>query len=345
MVLLTRRLLERGFAYEKLRSVYFDISRFKDYGRLSRVDLSKIKVGKTVDLDEYAKENPRDFTLFKRAKLAELKKGLCFSTPWGKVRPSWHLECAAMALKHLGESVDFHVGGIESLFPHEENENALFTAATGKPLARSWLHCARVLQEGRPLKEEGMASVRELLGQGFRGQDVRFFLLGTHYRKPLSFTAANLKAAAAARARLDHFVQRLTLVSGEGPVQANLEERLFLLKKEFITALDDDLNISRALSGLFALVGDLNADIDRGRLAHGDAAAILARLQELDEVLGVMTPPRPHLDADLQALLNQREEARQRRDWAAADRLRRELADAGIDVLDTPTGPHWRRRE
>jgi cysteinyl-tRNA synthetase len=345
MVQLTRRLLERGFAYEKLRSVYFDISRFKDYGRLSRVDLSKIKVGKTVDLDEYAKENPRDFTLFKRAKLGELKKGLYFSTPWGKVRPSWHLECAAMALKHLGETVDFHVGGIESLFPHEENENALFSAATGKPLARSWLHCARVLQEGRPLKEEGGASVRDLQDHGFRGRDVRFFLLATHYRKPLGFTAANLKAAAAARARLDHFGQRLTLVTGEGPITGNLEERLFLLKKEFIAALDDDLNISRALSGLFALVGDLNADIDRGRLSHGDAAAILARLQELDEVLGVMTGPRPHLAPALEALLQQREEARKRRDWAEADRLRRELADAGLEVLDTPSGPQWRRRE
>jgi cysteinyl-tRNA synthetase len=344
MVQLSRRLLEKGFAYEKLRSVYFDISRFKDYGRLSRVDLSKIKVGKTVDLDEYAKENPRDFTLFKRAKLAELKKGLYFSTPWGKVRPSWHLECAAMALKHLGESADFHVGSIASLFPHEENENALFAAATGKPLARSWLHCERVLQEGRPLKEEGPATVRDLLAQGALGRDVRYFLLATHYRKPLAYNTANLKAAAAARARLDHFLERLTLISGEASPQAPLEERLFLLKKEFIAALDDDLNISRALSAIFALVGDLNADIDRGRLGHGDAGAILARLEELDEVLGVMTPPHPHRDAELESLLAQREEARQRRDWAAADRIRQDLAARGIEVIDTPSGPHWRRR-
>jgi len=345
MVQLTRRLLEKGFAYEKLRSVYFDISRFKDYGRLSRVDLRKIKVGKTVDLDEYAKENPRDFTLFKRAKLGELKKGLYFSTPWGKVRPSWHLECAAMALKHLGQSVDFHVGGIESLFPHEENENALFTAATGKPLARSWLHCERVLQEGRPLKEDGPVAVRELLASGFRGRDVRYFLLSTHYRKPLAYTAANLKAAAAARARLDHFIQRLTLITtGEGSPQANLEERLFLLKKEFTAALDDDLNISRALSAIFAMVGDLNADIDRGRLGHGDAGAILARLEELDEVLGVMTPPHSHRNEEVEALLAQREEARQRRDWSEADRIRRELLAQGIEVIDTPIGPRWHRQ-
>ena len=146
-----------------MRSVYFDISRFKDYGRLSRVDLSKIRVGKTVDLDEYAKENPRDFTLLKRVKLSELKKGLYYTTPWGQVRPSWHLECAAMALKHPGETVDFHLGSVESLFPHDENENALFQAATGTPLARFWLHGELVLKDGRPLKEPGEVTVRSLL--------------------------------------------------------------------------------------------------------------------------------------------------------------------------------------
>lgn len=344
MVQLTRRLLERGFAYEKLRSVYFDISRFKDYGRLSGVDLSKIKIGKTVDLDEYAKENPRDFTLLKRAKLAELKKGLYFSTPWGKVRPSWHLECAAMALKHLGETVDFHVGGIESLFPHEENENALFAAATGKPLANLWLHCADVLREGRPLKDEGAVSVRDLEAGGFRGEEVRYFLLGTHYRKPLAFNEANVKAAAMARARLDHFLERLSLVTGEGEATPAIEERLFQLKKEVIAALDDDLNISRALSAIFALVGKLNALLDQGNLSRAAAQAVLTRLKELDEVLGVMSLPQPVHDAEIEARLQDREQARLRRDWAEADQIRQELAQQGIDVTDTPTGPRWRRR-
>lgn len=343
MVHLTRRLLERGFAYEKLRSVYFDISRFKGYGQLSRLDLSKIRVGKTVDLDDYAKENPRDFTLLKRAKLAELKKGFYYSTPWGKVRPSWHLECAAMALKHLGETVDFHVGGVESLFPHEENENALFAAATGKPLAHLWLHCERVLRDGRPLKEEGAVTFRDLEAQGLRGEEVRFFLLATHYRKPLAFGEANLRAAAASRARLDHFLERLTLVTGEGAAGA-IEERLFQLKREFIAALDDDLNISRALSALFALMGELNQDLDRGKLGPGAAAAALTRLKELDEVLGVMNLPQPARDNQIEARLKEREEARQRRDWATADRIRQELAKQGLEVTDTPAGPRWRRR-
>jgi cysteinyl-tRNA synthetase len=345
MVALTRKLLERGFAYEKLRSVYFDISRFKDYGRLSGVDLSKIRVGKTVDLDEYAKENPRDFTLLKRAKLSELKKGLYYSTPWGQVRPSWHLESAAMALKHLKEPVDFHVGGVESLFPHDENENALFAAATGKPLARAWLHCERVLKEGRPLKDEAAARVRDLTAQGVSGADVRFFLLTTHYRKPLAFNPDSLKAAAHARSRLDHFLERLSLVTDTRPADGAIEERLFQLKKEFVAALDDDLNISRVLSGLFALVGEFNADLDRGKLGHSAAAAILSRLQELDEVLSIMNPPQAAAapDTEIDAQVQAREEARKRRDWDAADQIRQELAGQGIEVTDTPAGPRWRR--
>lgn len=347
MINLTRKLMERGFAYEKLRSVYFDISRFKDYGRLSGVDLSKIRVGKTVDLDEYAKENPRDFTLLKRAKLAELKKGLYYTTPWGQVRPSWHLECAAIALKHPGETADFHVGGVASLFPHDENENALFTAATGKPLANAWLHCERVLQEGRPLKEEeGAATVRHQEAQGFKGEELRYFLLATHYRKPLAVSRANLQAAAVARARLDHFLERLALATGEGPTTPAIEERLFLLKKEFTAALDDDLNISRVLSALFAAVGEFNTGLDQGKLGQGAAAAILTRFQELDEVLGIMNLPQPAAakDAEIDAQLAAREEARQRRDWQRADQIRAELAAQGIELTDTPTGPRWRRR-
>jgi cysteinyl-tRNA synthetase len=345
MTALTRRLLERGYAYEKMRSVYFDISRFKDYGRLSGIDLSKIRVGKTVDLDDYAKENPRDFTLFKRAKLGELKKGLCFNTPWGKVRPSWHLECAAMAVKLLGTSADFHVGSIASLFPHEENENALFTAATGKPLARVWLHSERVLRESRPLKETGAVTVRDLLEQGFKGEEVRFFLLGTHYRKPLAISGGSLKAAARARDRLDHFLTRLSAVAtGDDTGLKRVEEQLFQLKRDVAQALDDDLNISKAMSALFSLVGDVHGDLDRGNLGQKGARAVLARLAEIDELLGVMNPPEAGHDADIDTRLAERQAARERQDWAAADAIRAELAEAGYEIIDTPGGSRWRRR-
>ncbi len=342
MVHLTRRLLERGLAYEKLRSVYFDIARFKDYGRLSRLDLTKIKVGKTVDLDEYAKENPRDFTLLKRAKLAELKKGLYYTTPWGQVRPSWHLECAAMALKHLAATADFHVGGVETLFPHEENENAVFAAATGQPLARAWLHCERVVKDLKS-GEEAPATWRDLEDQGLKGEDGRYFLLATHYRKPLQVTPAALKAAGGARTRLDHFLTRLTLLANEA-VPLGLEERLFQLKREFTAALDDDLHVSRALAAIFNLVGEMNHEMDRGHLGKSEAHLILERLKELDEVLGVMNLPTPALEAGLETQLAAREEARGRKDWTAADKIRDELAAQGIDIIDTPAGPRWRRK-
>jgi cysteinyl-tRNA synthetase len=251
-----------------------------------------------------------------------------------------------MALKHPGETVDFHVGSVESLFPHDENENALFTAATGKPMANAWLHCERVLKDGRPLKEAGLVTVRDLMAQGYRGEEVRYFLLATHYRKPLAVSDTNLKAAAVARARLDHFLERLALVTGEAPVTPAIEERLFLLKKEATAALDDDLNIARFLSACFAAVGEFHSDIDHGRLGQAGAAAILARFQELDEVLGVMNPvpAAAARDEEIEARLAAREEARKRRDWETADKIRDELAARGIEITDTPGGPRWRRR-
>jgi cysteinyl-tRNA synthetase len=248
-------------------------------------------------------------------------------------------------VKHLANSADFHVGSIESLFPHEENENALFAAATGKPMARCWLHGERVLRDGRPLKETGQVTVRDLLEQGYKGEEVRFFLLATHYRKPLTFSDDSFKAAVRARARLDHFLARLnTVTAGDDTGLPRVEESLFQLKKDVVQALDDDLNISRALSALFSLVGELNVDLDRGNLSQKGAHAVLTRLAEIDEILGVMNPPEAGRDAHIETRLAEREAARQRRDWDTADRIRAELEEAGIEVIDTPAGPRWHRR-
>lgn len=344
MISLTRRLMDRGYAYEKLRSVYFDISRFKDYGKLSRIDLKKIRVGQTVDLDDYEKANPRDFTLLKRAKLGELKRGLYYATEWGNVRPGWHLQCAAMALQQVGESFDIYLAGIEQLFPHHENVIAICEAVTGKPLASYWLHSERILQDGRKLTDaQGPNMVRDLLDQGIRGEDLRYFLLATHYRKALHFSLASLKEASRARHRLDFFLDRLGRVHGDDNFP-ELEQLLFKLKKDFTAALDDDLNISQALAAIFTFLHRIHAVIDQGRLGPQGAQAILAKFQKLDQVLGIMNFPQPLADAAIDAQLQAREEARRQRDWARADRLRQELADQGIEVIDTPQGPIWRRR-
>jgi cysteinyl-tRNA synthetase len=344
MVALAKRLLEKGFAYEKLRSVYFDISRFKGYGKLSQVNLDKIRVGKTVDLDDYEKDNPCDFTLLKRAKLGELKRGLYYATEWGNVRPSWHLECAAMALHHLGDSFDIVTGGANLIFPHHDNVSAICQAATGKPLARYWLHSEPVLEVKT---DEGAAdepaTVRRLLDSGATGEDLRYLLLATHYRKTLHLSAEALESTRRSRKRLDQFLERLSRVQ-QGESWADLPEHLTKLAVDFIAALDDDLNISAALAVLFNFQREINTRMDQGLLDETGARAILSRFREFDQVLGVMNFPLTATDAAIDAKVQARETARQQKDWTQADRLRQELADQGIEILDTPTGTVWRRK-
>jgi cysteinyl-tRNA synthetase len=344
MLALAKLLLEKGYAYEKLRSVYFDISRFRGYGKLSQVDLDKIRLGKTVDLDEYEKDNPCDFTLLKRAKLAELKRGLYYPTEWGNVRPSWHLECAAMALHHLGDSFDIITGGANLIFPHHDNVLAICQAATGKPLARYWLHCEPVLE----VKTDGAdtaayATVRRLLDAGVAGVDLRYLLLSTHYRKVMHLSTEALESARRSRKRLDLFLERLSRVQAGQP-WADLPEHLAKLGVDVVAALDDDLNIAEALAALFNFQREINTRLDQGLLDEAGAQAILERFREFDQVLSVMNFPLTATDAHIAAKLQARETARQLKDYAQADQIRQELLDQGIEILDTPSGPVWRRQ-
>jgi cysteinyl-tRNA synthetase len=344
MVALARRLMEKGYAYEKLRSVYFDISRFKAYGKLSQVNLDKIRVGKTVDLDDYEKDNPCDFTLLKRAKLGELKRGLYYATEWGNVRPSWHLECAAMALHHLGDTVDIVTGGANLIFPHHENVSAICQAATGKPLARYWLHSEPVLEAKKDGDDTAAsATVRRLLDDGVAGEDLRYLLLGTHYRRSLHLSAESLESARRSRKRLDLFLDRLSRLH-QGEPWADLPEHLAKLLGDFVAALDDDLNIAGALAVLFNFQREVNTRLDQGQLDETGAQAILNQFREFDQVLGIMNFPQEDADAAIDAKVQARETARQQKDFAEADRLRRELADQGIEILDTAAGPVWRRK-
>jgi cysteinyl-tRNA synthetase len=344
MVTLARRLMEKGYAYEKLRSVYFDISRFKAYGKLSQVNLDKIRVGKTVDLDDYEKDNPCDFTLLKRAKLGELKRGLYYATEWGNVRPSWHLECAAMALHHLGDTFDIVTGGANLIFPHHENVSAICQAATGKPLARYWLHSEPVLEAKKDGDDTAAsATVRRLLDDGVAGEDLRYLLLGTHYRRSLHLSAESLESARRSRKRLDLFLDRLSRLH-QGEPWADLPEHLAKLLGDFVAALDDDLNIAGALAVLFNFQREVNTRLDQGQLDETGAQAILNQFREFDQVLGIMNFPQEDADAAIDAKVQARETARQQKDFAEADRLRRELADQGIEILDTAAGPVWRRK-
>ncbi len=334
MVALGEKLMQKGIAYEKLRSLYFDISRLDTYGRLSGMDVDKIKVGATVDLDDYEKLNPRDFTLFKRSKLSELKRGIFVKTQWGNARPSWHIKSAAISMKYLGECFDIHASSRELVFPHHENENAIAAALTGKSLARFFVHCDRVLMDGRKLDEQAAGlTIAELIDMGYDGRIIRFWLLSSHYRKPIPFSKERLLDAKRALERLDRCMSNLRCVK-EGQAYTELEQLLYDLKSGFTSAMDDDLNISAALAVIFTIVKKVNTLILEKQLDSNDAAKIVDAFRSIDTVLKIFNFFDAYADPKVQRLLKKREKARAAANWDLADKIRDELRSRGIPVQD-----------
>jgi len=334
MVTLAEKLVAGGFAYEKLKSIYFDISRFKEYGRLSGVDINKIRLGATVDLDDYEKDNPRDFTLFKRAKLSELRRGIYVQTDWGKVRPSWHIQCAAMSMKYLGESYDIHTASRELVFPHHENEIAIAGAITGKPLAKYWIHCDRVLVDGKKVDEKGdRLSIQDLLDMGYTGREIRCWLLFSHYRKPVQFAETKLENARRSLKRMDACISML-LNLHDGRSYAELKQLLYDIKHGFIDAMDDDLNISAAIASIFENIKKINKLVMDKQIDAEDASKIIEAFKLIDTVLNVFDFVERDQDAGIERLIKEREQARANRDWAAADKIRDVLASQGVVVRD-----------
>ncbi len=336
MVEIARLLLKKGMAYVRHGSVYFDVSKLKDYGLLSKIDPRKLKAGATVDLEDYEKDDPLDFTLLKRASLQELKAGLFVETEWGKVRPGWHIQCAAMALKHLGEEFDIHTSGTDLIFPHHEDEIAIVRALTGKILARYWLHSALVSAHGKKMSfSHGNAvTIPELLAQGFNGREIRYFLLRTHYRKPLNFSLEALKDAAKALRGLDTF---MVFLSGEpsGKTIFPVEQAIERLLAEFEEALDDDLNISGALGALFEFTNRLEPVLAREGLTQEQTLKIKEALKKINQVLGLLRFATPAHE-EVKLLLEERARAREKGDFTRADEIRSRLQEAGFWVIDTP---------
>jgi cysteinyl-tRNA synthetase len=334
MVALGEKLVEKGFAYEKLRSLYFNISRLDAYGRLSGIDVNKIRVGATVDLDDYEKQNPRDFTLFKRSKLAELKRGIFVKTPWGNARPSWHIKSAAMSMKYLGECFDIHTSSRDLIFPHHENENAISAAITGKPLARFWVHCDRVLIDGKKLDEKSAElTMVDLMNMGYSGRAIRFWLLSSHYRKPIPFSKERLDNAQRAIERLDQCMSNLRYVK-KGQPYAELEQLLYDLKNGFCSAMDDDLNISAALATIFTIIKKINTLILKKQLSATDASKIVDGFRTIDNILNIFNFFDHYAEPEIQRLLSQRDKARSEKNWDRADKIRNELKLRGVIVQD-----------
>ena len=334
MIEVVEQLVAKGYAYEKLQSLYFDISRFDQYGQLSGIDLNKIKLGATVDLDEYEKDNPRDFTLLKRVKLAELKKGIYYKTQWGNVRPSWPLQCATLALKYLGETLDVYIAGRELMFPLNENEIAIAGAVNKKPLARFWLHCDRVLVNGQASDHHGeKLTVQDLRAAGWSGREIRFWLLSTHYRKTVHYSKERLQYARHTLKRLDACVAALIQLK-EGRSYKDLDQLLYDLKSGFISAMGDDLNISAALAAVFKIVKQLNRLTSGRQIAAHQVGKVLEALSNIDSVLNIFHFQIQAGQEEIKELMAKRDAARREKNWKLADQLRDKLIRMGVAVRD-----------
>ena len=340
----TRSLVEKGVAYEKLRSVYFSISGCKDYGALSRNNLKKIRLGTTVDLNAYEKLNPSDFAILKRATLAELKRGLCMKTDWGNVIPTWHIAAAAVPIHDLGSPIDIQVSGVDFLFPHLENVREIGEAVTGKPFANVWMLCERLWstkeeKEGNRLAET--ATVRELANSDFPAPELRYWLLTTHYRKPVHVTPENIRNAIKGYRRLKEFISRVQHTQAGSEESQVLPEMNFELERAFFDALSDDLNMPKAMASLFSFVRDVNPILDRREFSEKQRKQLLEVLRKVNGILGVFDLGLCPLSFEAGQLIQKREEARKTGDWAEADLLRGSLLEHGVRVIDAPGGTRW----
>jgi cysteinyl-tRNA synthetase len=344
MIEIIEALEKAGHTYISEGSVYFRIETFPGYGRLSNLERRETLAGARIDSDEYEKDDVRDFVLWKAPK----DEGEpTWDSPWGPGRPGWHIECSAMSMRYLGRSFDLHTGGVDNIFPHHENEIAQSECATGEPFVRYWMHCAHLMVDGQKMSKSlgNFHTLRDLLERGHSPRTLRYLLLGTHYRRSLNFTFEAAAQAEGELARIDDLRRRLDEVDDEAPGGEALERRAQEALRGFTEGLDDDLNISGAMGELFTLVREANSALDAGTAGRRGRDAVLGVLDRLDDVLGVLSPPTEEdLDAEIEALITRRQEARARKDWAEADRIRDELDARGIVLEDTPRGVRWKRR-
>lgn len=335
MLELIQTLMDKGFAYKgEDGSVYFSINKFKDYGKLSKIPLDQQKAGARVKQDEYQKDNAADFALWKA--WSEDDGDVSWESPFGKGRPGWHLECSAMSMKHLGETFDIHTGGIDLVFPHHEDEIAQSECATGKPFAKFWMHCEHLLVEGKKMSKSlgNFFTLRDILDQGYKPSAIRYELLSTHYRQQLNFTFESLKAAQASVDRLQEFVDKLKAIKDESGSD-DPKKLIATATQGFEEAMDDDLNISIALSHIFNFLKEAN----KLRLNKSGAILCLEFMQRIDSVLGVMNFKSEDVPAQIMKLVAKREEARKSKEWALADKLRDQVKDLGYIIQDGSDGP------
>jgi cysteinyl-tRNA synthetase len=343
MIAMIQSLVEKGFTYEADGSVYFSIKKFVGYGKLSHINIDLNQTGHRYETDEYEKDDVRDFVLWKKHKEGEP----FWESPWGKGRPGWHIECSAMSQKYLGQHFDIHTGGIDNMFPHHENEIAQSEAACGQKFVNYWLHAEHLMHKKDKMSKSlgNIATVRDLIKDGWRPRTLRYFLLSAHYRSPLVYDGDELAACEKALARIDEFVSKLgnqNAVSGCKVV----DEKISSCRKSFVDALDDDLNISGAFAALFTFIKELNPPLSAELLSPEESFQIKNFLAELNKVLGFidLAEKREMLPHEIEALIAERAAARAAKDFARSDAIRDQLLARGIILKDTPQGVRWEKK-
>lgn len=333
IIALIRTLIDKGHAYEQNGDVYFDTQSFPEYGKLSGQDLSELELGARIDVSEQ-KRNPMDFALWKAKKDGEIY----WDSPFGPGRPGWHIECSAMSMKYLGDTIDIHGGGMDLKFPHHENEVAQSEAATGKPFARYWMHNGYInIDNSKMSKSQGnFFTVHDLLKQ-FDGLVIRLFMLDSHYASPINFSSELLTQSQHAYARIQNCRENLQFImQNSKEMDIRVEEAISTLEKDFIIAMDDDLNTADAIGCIFEYIKTVNTIFSGGGPALAAQKALAALDAHLD-VLGLLGQEED-IPADIRRLARQRSEARAKKDWATSDALRDQISQAGYEIKDTPDG-------
>ncbi len=344
MIDIMKRLADSGHTYQSDGSLYFSISSFPGYGKLSGLKLEGNVAGARVDVDEYEKADARDFVLWKASKEEGEPR---WPSPFGEGRPGWHLECSAMSMEYLGESFDIHCGGVDLIFPHHENEMAQSEGATGKPFVHFWVHTEFLLVEGEKMsKSKGnYYTVRQLIEQGYSPMAIRLLLLSVPYRTQLNFTLEGLRGQETALEALRNFRRRVADFDGAAGSNPRAQEITGRAREGFKAGMDDDLNTSKALAALVEFRRDVNTAMEAGEFGTYDRAGVLDLLARVDSVLGVLGEEQAEmLDPEIETKIEDRNAARRARDFKLADQIRDELTGRGIMLEDTPQGTKWKRK-
>ena len=341
MIKMIQTLEENGYAYEtEDHSVYFRLDAYDSYGQLTQIDLTQQRVNERIINDEYSKDNPQDFALWKARDDDDGK--IYWESPWGRGRPGWHIECSAMSIKYLGNHFDIHCGGVDNIFPHHENEIAQSVSATQEPFVNYWMHSEYLQIHGDKMSKTlgNYYKISDLISEGFTAEEIRFTLLSAHYRSKLDFSLKQKQEARMTIQRITDFQQRLLELKDSTQTESSIPDEF----EEFVAALDDDLDTPKAFAIFFGWIRSMNKLLDRGEFKFSQINGGLDFIEKFDDLFAII-PDAESIPQNIYDLIKKREKARLKQDWKTADKIRNQLYQEGWLVADSPSGPKVRSKK